>query len=106
MNVDLKTAAYSVAQTIREYNDVEGLRSAAERAKQQIANLDALAAGKQAAVTTLMNLQLAGFSESEIADWVGLVSTLNRGGLGSSGLSQGNGHGISKKLDTKLITGN
>lgn len=28
---------------------------------------------------------------------------LNKGGLGSPVLSQGNGHGMSKKLDTKML---
>jgi hypothetical protein len=102
---DLKTAAYSVAQTIREYPDVEVLRSVAEKIRQQVGNLDALAAGKQAALATVMDLQPKGFSDTEILEWVGLVSTLNKGGLGSPGLSQGNGHGsiMSKKLDTKLL---
>jgi len=61
-----------------------------------------MAAGKQA-LTVLMNLQMAGFSETEIAEWGGLVSMLNKGGLGSPVLSQGNGHGMSKKLDTKML---
>jgi hypothetical protein len=50
-----------------------------------------------------MDLQLKGFSDTEIAEWVELVSALNKGGLGSPGLTQGNGHGLGKKLDTKLI---
>jgi hypothetical protein len=68
-----------------------------------VTNLDGLAGQKQAALATVMDLQLKGFSDTEIVEWVGLVSTLNKGGLGSPVLGQDNGHGVSRKLDTKLL---
>jgi prefoldin subunit 5 len=72
-NVDLKTATYSVAKIIRECREVEGLRSAAERIKQQIANLDVLAEQKTHALTTIMNLQQIGMTEDEIGELVKVV---------------------------------
>jgi hypothetical protein len=49
-----------------------------------------------------MNLHAAGFSEKDINELIGLVTTWNKSAqTGSPGLSQGNGH--CKKLDTELI---
>jgi cytochrome c553 len=53
-----------------------------------------------------MNLTMAGFSEKDIAELAALVQSWNQSGiaqLGPPGMSQGNGHGIYKKLDTKLM---
>jgi len=77
-----------------------------EMIKKQIASLDGLAAGKQAALTTLMNLQMRGFSDKDIEELVLLVQSWNQSGiaqLGTPGMNQGNGHGMYKKLDTKLM---
>ena len=48
-----------------------------------------------------MNLQLAGFSEKDIAELTAVVNTWNKS-MESPGLSQGNGYGR-KRLDTELI---
>jgi hypothetical protein len=107
LNVDLKTAAYDIIDIIRAYQDLTSLHNAAEIAKQQIANLDALCQGKQTAVTTLMNLQMAGFSDEQIHDLVVLVSQWN-GQLPGMNTSiqndSNNGHNSGRKLDTKLIS--
>jgi hypothetical protein len=62
---------------------------------------------KQQAVITLMNLQLRGFTEKDIIELVLLVQSWNASGvapLGTPGMTQGNGRGMSKKLDTKLMS--
>jgi hypothetical protein len=52
-----------------------------------------------------MNLQLAGFSEKDINELIGLVTAWNKSGIGGPGLSQGNGSSSmnGSKLDDKLI---
>jgi hypothetical protein len=58
------------------------------------------------AITTLISLQGAGFSEKQIMELTGLVNMWNKHwpGLGSPGLDQGNGSSSSRsKLDDKLI---
>src|SRR5215469_6500281 len=107
-NIDLKTAAYNVTHELREYRQLGGLHKAAEQVKQQLAVLDAFTAQKQQAVTTLMNLQMAGFSEKDIMELTGLANKWS--GIGSLGLSQGNSSSSSMlpkavwfKLDDKLI---
>jgi aspartate carbamoyltransferase regulatory subunit len=79
------------------------LHKGVEQVKQQLAVLDAFTAQKQQAVTTLMNLQMAGFSEKDIMDLTGLVN--KRSGICSLGLSQGNDSSSSMngKLDDRLI---
>ena len=74
-----------------------------EQVKQQLAVLDAFTAQKQQAITTLMNLQLAGFSEKDINELIGLVTAWNKSGIWGPGFSQGNGRSSGFKLDDKLI---
>jgi hypothetical protein len=104
-NIDLKTAAYDIGQIIHQCREIEGLHATSEMMKKQIESLDSLAAGKQA-LTTLMNLQMRGFSDKDVEELVLLVQSWNQSGITQLGIP-GNGHGMSKKLDTKLIgTGN
>jgi hypothetical protein len=79
------------------------LQRRVEEAKRQFEAIQNLTLQKQQAVTTLMNLQLAGFSEKEIAEWIGLVTTWNKSGIGGAGFGQGNGSSANGKLDDKLI---
>jgi hypothetical protein len=104
-NLDLKTAAYNLAHDLREYRQLGSLHKSIEKAKQQLSVLDAFTAQNQAAVTTVMNLQLAGFSEKDINELIGLVTAWNKSGIGGPGLSQGNGSSSmnGSKLDDKLI---
>ena len=76
-----------------------------EQIKQQLVVLDAFTAQKQQAITTLMNLQLAGFSEKDINELIGLVTAWNKSGIGVPGFSQGNGRNSMNgfKLDDKFI---
>src|SRR5215471_6053063 len=73
-NIDLKTAAYNVTHELREYRQLGSLHKRVQQVKQQLAVLDAFTAQKQQAITTLMNLQLAGFSEKDINELIGLVT--------------------------------
>jgi len=77
-NVDLKTAAYTVSQIVRGVRDIDALNAAAEVAKNQISAIDTLATGKQAALTTIMNLQLKGFSDKDIEELVLLMQSWNK----------------------------
>ena len=89
-NTDLKTAAYNLTHDLREYRQLGSLHKGVEQVKQQLAILDAFTAQKQQAVTTLMNLQLAGFSEKEIMELMGIVNRWNKSRhLGSPDLGQG-----------------
>ncbi len=67
-NIDLKTSAYNLAHELRDYRQLGSLHKGVEQAKQQLSILDAFTAQKQQAMATLMNLQLAGFSEKEITE--------------------------------------
>ena len=78
-----------------------------EKAKQQLEVLQAFTVQKQAAITTVMDLQLAGFSEKEIAELTALVGRWNKQSLPGLG-SQGNGSSSMNGfklllLDDKLI---
>jgi alkylhydroperoxidase family enzyme len=76
-----------------------------EKAKQQLEVLQAFTVQKQATVTTVMNLQLAGFSEKEIAELTALVGRWNKRwpGMGPFNQGQGNGSSANGKLDDRLI---
>jgi hypothetical protein len=100
-NQDLKTAAYGIIDIIRAHQDITNLHNAAEIAKQQIENLEALGRGKQHAITTLMNLQIAGYTDEQINDLVELVSQWNGRLPGMN--DSNNGHNSGRKLDTKLL---
>jgi hypothetical protein len=98
LNVDLRTATHNVSQIIQGVRDVDTLNTAAEMARKQVEAI--------APLTTLMNLQMRGFTDKDKEELVLLVQTWSQSGiaqLGTPGMSQGNGHGMSKKLDTKLL---
>ncbi|MGC2574888.1 MAG: hypothetical protein WA364_25525 [Candidatus Nitrosopolaris sp.] len=46
------------------------------------------------AVTTLINLQLAGFSEKDINELIGLITAWNKSDIGVAGFSQATFHFI------------
>jgi hypothetical protein len=52
-----------------------------------------------------MNLQLAGFSEKDVNELIGLVTAWNKSGIGGPGFSQADGRSSMNgfKLDDKLI---
>jgi hypothetical protein len=104
-NVDLKTAAYGIVQTIREYRQLESLQKGVEKAEQQLSALNTFTTQKQQAISRRSNL--AGFSEKDITELIALVDRWNKQwpGIGSPGLDQGNGSSSmnGSKLDDRLI---
>ena len=70
--------ANNLVNDIKEYRELGHLQGSIKRAEERIAALDAFNTQKQQAVMTLMNLQLAGFSEKSIAELVALVSRWNK----------------------------
>ena len=63
---DLKTAANNLVYDIREYRQLGTLQNSIKQVKQQLSVLNAFNEQQKLAVTTLINLQLAGFSEKDI----------------------------------------
>ena len=102
-NIDLKTSANNLVYDIREYRQLGTLQSTIKRIKEQLSVLNAFNEQQKLAVTTLINLQLAGFSEKDINGLIGLVTAWNNSGIGIPGFSQGNGRSSGFKLDDKLI---
>jgi hypothetical protein len=100
--IDLKTAANNLVNDIQEYRQLGTLQSTIKRVKEQLSVLNAFNEQQKLAVTTLINLQLAGFSEKDINE---LVTAWNKSGIGVPGFSQGNGRSSMNgfKLDDKLI---
>ena len=95
--IDLKSAAYGLEEELTNYRRLGGIQKSIERANQQLAIIEAFTAQKQQAVTTLLNLQMAGFGEKDIMELTAVVNTWN------ANLSHSNGSNGGKKLDTELI---
>jgi hypothetical protein len=104
-NIDLKTAANNLVNDIQEYRQLGTLQNSIKQVKQQLSVLNVFNEQQKLAVTTLINLQLAGFSEKDINELIGLVTRWNKSGIGVPGFSQGNGRSSMNgfKLDDKLI---
>jgi predicted transcriptional regulator len=115
-NMNMKDAAFEVAQIIRKFHDLEDIDRCIQQAEQRLKALDAFSAINNQAITTLINLQLAGYSEKEIMNLAGWnkqqqqqqQQQLQQTSLGRPGLSQGNGssshNGSSKTSDIKWDT--
>jgi hypothetical protein len=105
-NIDLKTAANNLVYDIREYRQLGTLQDSIKQVKQQLSVLNAFNEQQKLAVTTLINLQLAGFSEKDTNELIGLIAAWNKSGIGVPGFSQGNGRSSMNgfKLDDKLIS--
>src|SRR5215831_7003092 len=103
--IDLKTAANNLVNEIQEYRQLGTLQSTIKRVKEQLSVLNAFNEQQKLAVTTLINLQLAGFSEKDISELIGLVTAWNKSSIGVPGFTQGNGRSSMNgfKLDDKLI---
>jgi len=97
-NIDLKTSANNLVNDIQEYRQLGTLQNTIKRLKEQLSVLDTFNTQKQHAIMTLMNLQLAGLSEKDINELIGLVTAWNKSDIWGLGFGQSNG-----KLDDKLI---
>src|SRR5262249_37147625 len=65
-NIDLKTSANNLVYDIREYRQLETLQNTIKHVKQQLSVLNTFNEQQKLAVTTLINLQSADFSEKDI----------------------------------------
>jgi hypothetical protein len=64
--IPLDAAAYRIAEDIRDYRQLGGLKQEHDKAIQQICVLNAIAANKQVALMSLIRLQSMGISEDQI----------------------------------------
>jgi uncharacterized membrane protein YccC len=64
--IPLDAAAYSIAEDIRYYRQLGGLKLERNKVTQQICILDAFAANKQQAIMALFRLQSMGINEDQI----------------------------------------
>jgi hypothetical protein len=62
----LDTAAYRIAEDIRDYRQIGGLKQEQNKITQQIFMLNAVMANKQQAIMALFRLQSMGISEDQI----------------------------------------
>jgi len=114
----LTKSAYSLAQDLRMYRQLGGLKKNIQLTTQQLEMLNMSLQKQQQAIMTLVNLQSAGISGSEIVELIGLVnqwgkywgevgqrdgsnnSNLNMNG--SSSNSGGIANGFKFKLENRL----
>jgi hypothetical protein len=102
--VDERTAAWKLADMLRSFKTLSGLEKAIAMANQQFALLNTANDQQRNAISTLVNLKNAGFSEKDIGELTAVVNTWNARGSGIASLSHNNGNnGGGKKLDTELI---
>ena len=74
--IPLDAAAYRVAEEIRYYGQLGGLKKEQDKATQQICMLNAIASNKQEAIMVLFRLQSMGITEDQILN---MVQRINNG---------------------------
>ena len=100
--VDLRTAAWKLADILRSFKELSDLEKAIQQATQQLAILNMVNDQQKRAINTLVHLQQIGVTEDEIGELVKLVGRWNGTGVGV-GQGNGNGNGMNRKLDDRLI---
>jgi prefoldin subunit 5 len=98
----LTKAAYSLAQDLRIYRQLGGLKKNIQLTTQQLQMLNMSLQKQQQAVMTLVNLQSAGISESEIVELVNFVGKWGKEWLGAISRIGGIANGFKFKLDDRL----
>jgi translation initiation factor 6 (eIF-6) len=73
-NTDLKTAAYNMMQDLREYRNLENLHLVIAQAEKGLSALGNSIRQNEAAIATLVNLQLTGYSEKQITELASVIS--------------------------------
>jgi prefoldin subunit 5 len=103
--IDIKLAAYNLAQELRLYRQLQGLQKSLQLTQKQLEMLNVAILQKQQAISTLISLQGAGMTDSEIVELIKLVKMWNGIGTGTGVniFGQGNGGGSRSKLDDKLM---
>ena len=97
-NTDLTTAAFEILKNLKAWKNLETVQNVIKKAEERLSTLGTFIRQKEAALTTLVNLQLHGFSENQIIELTSLVNNWNAR-LGIAGLN----HDGVKQLDTELI---
>jgi uncharacterized protein involved in propanediol utilization len=100
-NTDLTTAAFDTMKSLKIWKNLEVLQNAIKEAERRLEILGPTVRGKEAAITTIANLQHHGFTKKQINELVSLVNNWNARGI--TGLSH-NGNNDVKKLDTELFS--
>ena len=84
--IDEKTAAWKLAQELRQWQEFGGLEKAISTATNQLSLLNTTLEQQKQAIATLVHLQKMGITEAEIGQLVKLV-----GGWSQSGVSKNDG---------------
>ena len=98
----LTKAAYSLAQDLRMYRQLGGLKKSIQLTTQQLEMLNMSLQKQQQAIMTLVNLHSAGISDSEIVELIGLVNQWGAIEVGQRNGSGGKANEFRFKLDDKL----
>jgi len=77
--IDERTAAWRLAEDLKNWQELGGLENAIQNAKNQLALLNMTLEDQKAAISTLVNLQKMGMSEIEISRLVKLVNGWSKG---------------------------
>jgi hypothetical protein len=103
-NIPIEKAAYSLAQDLRMYRQLGGLKKNIQLTTQQLQMLNMSLQKQQEAIMTLVNLQSAGISESEIVELIGVVNQWRnwRGIVMGQGNGSNNNGNKAWRLDDKL----
>jgi uncharacterized protein YoaH (UPF0181 family) len=91
--MNMKDAAFAVAQTIRKYHQLEALERCIQQAEQHLKTVSAFSEQQQQAVISLMNLRSSGIKESEVIELINVARFAKQyynAGTGSSSSSNGN----------------
>jgi hypothetical protein len=88
--MDLRAAAYSVAQDLRSYRQVNSLQKSIQQMQQRLAMLNMLAMQKERALMVLMELQNRGVSLDEIYGLSKIIDLERLGKEWHNGIGEGN----------------
>jgi hypothetical protein len=97
-NTDLTTAAFDIMKNLKIWKNLQVLQNTIKKAEERLSVLGPLIRGKEAAITTIISLQRAGFTKKQIIELTNLVNNWN------IGLSHNNGNNGGKQLDPELIS--
>lgn len=76
-NTELSTAAFDIVKNLRAWKNLEVAQNVMRKAEERLSTLGALIRQKEATMSTLMKLQIAGFSEKDITELTAVVNTRN-----------------------------
>jgi hypothetical protein len=100
--LDLRTAAWILAQELRRWQEFGGLEKAISTATNQLSLLNTTLEQQKQAIATLVHLQKIGITEAEIGQLVKLVGRSTGVGQGNGGIVGGLELDNHLNLDSKL----